>query len=393
MSSDLHIKKEACLLIELCRMEFEEEQLNTIRIMVHEITDWVYFGKLANAHGVAALVWHNIEKHNISDTIPDAITSFLRGALMRSLSRNAFHTESIGEVLRILNGENIKTIILKGMALENSVYGNSGLRQMSDVDILIQRNECLKVRKILMQNGFESLPIKSVFHKFILTNIGKHLPSLIKKGASVEIHHELFGGKSRGLTQKFYESSYEIGIKGEKAWIAEPRILFLYLVKHLSHHEMNNESQLRLYTDLVVLIEKYGEEILNPELLKLSLESELQVILANHLVPLNRFWGINFTDPVNEFIKKYYDPESLNKFLFFLENPKDNPPLNKSLFYRQVVADIPGLHRKILFVLGDIFPSVKFMKNRYKCKSIWRIVLFYPHRVGKLLWLIRPKSR
>ncbi len=389
MSSDLNIRKEEELLIELCRMEFNTEQLGKIRIIVHEVSDWHYIGKLANAHGVAALVWHNIEKHNISDTIPDAVISFLRGALMRSLSRNAFNTKSIGEVLRLLNAENIKTVILKGMALENSVYGNSGLRQMSDVDILVARNECLKARKTLMNNGFESLPVKSVFHKLILADTGKHLPSLLKNGASVEIHHELFGGKSSGMTQLFYESSIMTEIGGERAWIAEPQIFFLYLVKHLSLHEMNNESQLRLYTDLVVLIEKHGDEILNSKLLNISLRAEMPEILANHLVPLNKFWGITFTEPINAFITKYHNPESLNKFLFFLKSPKDNPPLNKSLFYRQVVADIPGLHRKILFVLGDIFPSVRFMKNRYKCKSIWRIVLFYPHRVGKLWWLIR----
>ena len=173
---------------------------------------------------------------------------------MLSLSRNAFNTEAMGEVLRLLNGENIKTVLLKGLALELSVYGNSGLRQMTDVDILISREQCMKARNILMSNGYVSLPVKSVFHKLIIADTGKHLPSLIKNGTSVEIHHELFGGRKNVLTRMLYENSYEIEIKGEKAYIPQPQIFFLYLVRHLYLHEMNNESQLRLYTDLVVLI-------------------------------------------------------------------------------------------------------------------------------------------
>ena len=82
---------------------------------------------------------------------------------MKSLSRNTFNTESLGEVLRLLNDEKIKTVLLKGMALEITVYGNAGLRQMSDVDILISRDECIRARNILIRMDYVSLPVKSVF--------------------------------------------------------------------------------------------------------------------------------------------------------------------------------------------------------------------------------------
>lgn len=388
MSRELNIRDEERLLIDLCRLEFSERHVKEISLLVAVIKDWEYFRMLANAHGVAALVWSNLEKHKLSAGIPDNVSAILRGSLLKSLSRNTFNTESLADALRLLNAEKIKTVLLKGMALENSVYGNAGLRQMSDVDILIMKEECIRARDILMQNGYESLPVKSIFHKAILAYTGKHLPSLLKNGTSIEIHHELFGGNNNALTRLFYETSFEVTIKEEKAWIAQPQILFLYLVKHLYLHEMNNESQLRLYTDLVVLLEKHYEEIINPDLLNLATESGMQEILANHLEPLRLFWEISFPGWMNEFITKNLKPDSLNKFLFFLKSPKDNPSLDKPGFYRHVITDIPGFHRKLLFVLGDIFPSVSFMKNRYKCTSTMRVLMYYPHRIGKLWWLI-----
>ncbi len=389
MNSDLNIRNEERLLIELCRLEFSDVQLEKIRMLAAGIKDWEYFRILANAHGVTALMWNNLEKYKLTGTIPDNVSAILRGSLLKSLSRNTFNTESLADALRLLNNEKIKTVLLKGMALENSVYGNAGLRQMSDVDILISGEDCIRARNILMQNGYESLPVKSVFHKLILAHTGKHLPSLLKNGTSIEIHHELFGGRNNVLTRLFYETAAEITIKEEKAWIAQPQIFFLYLVKHLYLHEMNNESQLRLYTDLVVLLEKYRDEIITPALLKLATESGMQETLANHLEPLRIFWDLSFPVWLNEFIAKNLNPSCIDKFHFFLKSPKDNPPLDKSRFYRQVIADIPGMHRRVLFVLGDIFPSVRFMKNRYNSTSTWRVLLYYPHRIGKIWWMIK----
>jgi hypothetical protein len=392
MNSEVNIRDEESLLLELCRLEFSDEHIKKIRSLTAVVADWDYFRNIANAHGVAALVYHNLEKQNILLGIPQEVVAFLRGALMRSLSRNTFNTEAMGEVLRLLNKESIKTVLLKGLALENSVYGNAGLRQMSDVDILIDRKECLKARKILISNGFSSLPVKSLFHELIIADYGKHLPSLIKNGTSVEIHHELFGGEKNVLTKMLYDKSSEVKIKGEKAFIPEPQIFFLYLVKHLYLHEMNNESQLRLYTDLVVLIEKYSEEIINYDLLSNASQAGLIEILACRLGPLRDLWGISFPGWIADLIDKWYNRDSINKFIFFLKSPKDNPPLDKANFYRHVISDIPGLHRKFLFIIGDIFPTISFMKNRYKCNSTWRVLLYYPHRVGKILWLFRPPT-
>jgi len=389
MKSEVRISDEEHLLLELCRLEFSDEQINRIKSLLAVITDWPYFSNLANEHGVAALVWYNLEKYQLHSEIPEAAAYFLKCTLMRSLGRNTFNTESMGEVLRLLNAENIKIVILKGLALENSVYGNQGLRQMSDVDILINRDECIKARKILISNGYVSLPVKSFFHKLILAYYGKHLPSLIKNGTSVEIHHELFGGRKNLMTKMLYDSSYMVEIKGEKAWFPQPQIFFLYLVKHLWLHEMNNESQLRLYTDLIVLIEKHNYEILNYNLLKCASDAGMSEILAWHLEPLRDICGVSFPQWLNDFIDKWHNEDFVDRFFFFLRSPKNNPPGDKSGFYRHILDDIPGFHRKFLFILGDLFPTVSFMKNRYKCKSTWKVLLYYPHRLGKVLWLLK----
>ncbi len=389
MNNEHKIRDEEILLIGLCRLEFNVELRVMLKALAEGETDWKYFASLANDHGVAALVYHNLDKLGLLNEIPEEMLIFLRGSLMKSLSRNTYNTETMVEVLRLLDRAEIKTVLLKGFALELTVYGNAGLRQMTDVDVLISREQCIKARNILLSNGFVSLPSKSIFHNLIIADLGKHLPSLIKNGASVEIHNELFGTRKNNLTTLFYNSSYEIDLKGEKAYIPQTQIFFLYLVRHLYLHEMNNESQLRLYTDLVVLIQKHYDEIINYDLLTLASETGMSDILAWRLEPLRDLWGISFPVWIDDFINRSYNPDSIIKFVSFLKSPKDNPPPDKSVFYRQLVNNVPGIHRKFLFLLGDIFPSISFMKNRYKCSKAWRAIFFYPHRLGKILWLFR----
>ena len=206
------INNEETLLLALCRLEFNDQQSEKIIALIHGLKDWNYFLSLANAHGIVALICNNLEKLKLLNAIPGEVSVTLRNSLMKTLSRNEFNMMITGEALHLLNRESIPVVLLKGMALELTVYGNQGIRQMSDVDILIERKQCIKARKILMNNGFKSLPVKSVLHKLILKYVGKHLPSVEKKGVLVEIHHELFGGEHNELTQLFLE----------QCWASEP---------------------------------------------------------------------------------------------------------------------------------------------------------------------------
>jgi hypothetical protein len=395
MNSESDIKNEEKLLLALCRLTFTVAQKEKISELTQSVTDWEYFVQIANSHGLAALSGYNLDSLNLTGRIPDEITSILKNSRLKILSRNTFLAETMTEVLELLNKADIKTVLLKGIALEMSDYGNLGLRQMTDVDILIEQKRCIEARNILLHNGFESLPVKSFLHKPILVYTGKHLPSLLKNGASIEIHHSLFGDKKNYLTRLLTHESIRTSLNKHPVYVPSPQLHFLFLVKHLYRHEMNNESQLRLYTDLFILLDKYGDQIINYDLLELVSKAGMSDILAWKLKLLRDFWDMSFPGWINDFIDKRHHPDIINRFLFFLKNPKNNPPFDKAIVYQQIIKDISGLHRKLLFITGDIFPSVTFMKKRYNCSTL-KAITHYPARLGKLWWLMlrrRPAKR
>jgi hypothetical protein len=258
---------------------------------------------------------------------------------------------------------------------------------MNDIDILIRKEDCLPVREKLLARGYESFRLKSWLHRPILLYAGKHMPALLKNGSSVDIHHELFGGTRNDLTLQMIEKSTPVVIGKHTAWMPEPQLLFLYLVKHLVQHELNGESQLRLYTDLVVLLENYYDRIINPDLFRLASVAGIEKRLASKLLILKEYWRIEVPGGVIDTINHHEYLAAIREFLLFLKSPKNNRIRSRGESYRNNLREIPGFHRRLLYILGDLFPTISFMKERYNCKFSIATLIYYPHRFGKLFRL------
>ena len=149
---------------------------------------------LVNEHGVAAFVQKNIADAGLKEVLPPTLYQGLRNQTFKSIARNSFIMTAMRDAAKVLSAAGMVPVLLKGTALELSVYGESGLRPMSDADILLPREQCLKAWRVLQSAGFRPLPFKSPLYRLIPLYIGKHLPSLIKGGFSLEIHHALWWG-------------------------------------------------------------------------------------------------------------------------------------------------------------------------------------------------------
>ena len=223
------------------------------------------------------------------------------------------------------------------MALEHTLYGSKGLRQMTDCDILVKREESLNAWNLLQKNGFSHKPVKSPIHKKILTETGKHLPSLSKDGFIIEIHHNLFESENingEAHTDPF-DDTVEITAGDTTAFTLSKTLQLKYLISHFKRHLTEGSCQLRLYADIILL--DNGSEINIPD--------------------------------------------------SFINNPnQENEPAFRKAAYKAAIKSVPAKYR-LQYLIGDIFPSVRWMKERYGCGGI-QAVLRYPQRLGKLWWLV-----
>lgn len=378
------------LLVSLCRLNFNDDQITGIREVIGKVTSWKTFTWLANEHGVSALVYYNLEKLGLLEQIPDQFIKILHNSLLVSLTRNTYLLEKLSEAAAILEKNEISVELLKGMALELTLYGNNGLRQMNDVDVLIDSDQCLKAWHILKKNGFESLPLKSSLYKLIPRYEGKHLPELHRDDLSLEIHHNLFPGHIE-ITRRILSESSSLMINRQELLLPPPNLHFLYLVRHLQYHESQGESQLRLYTDLFLLIEHYRDDILETTLVELSgLTGDIDYLAGRFLI-LNHFWGVEMPGFIEVLINSLDKSAIIDDFSRFLAQPKGHNPVTKADTFSTTLGDVPGIHRKLIHIAGELFPTLTFMMFRYKTRNRIFALLFYPVRWFRLLYLLYTK--
>jgi hypothetical protein len=324
------------LLLLLCQYPCDKSNRDVLSGLIKDVVDWHKAVELINAHGIIALAAYNIKESGLEKEIPEDSWAMIENGYRQSIVRNTWLTERWKEVNTILNNAGIKHVLLKGMALEHTLYGSRGLRQMNDTDILVKRDDALKAWYLLQKEGFTHELLKSKLYLKILCDKGKHLPTLYKNGFAVEIHHKLFDNKRYISDNKDpVDSAVEVHVVGTKAWILSNEFQQMHLVDHFERHALEGSVQIRQYADIllhdrtstVVMPDRY---ILNPD-------------QVNDIRYRKAAYKINF---------RSIDP----KF-------------------------------RIRYIVGDIFPSVEWMKERYKCTGL-KIFLYYPVRIGKLLWLI-----
>jgi hypothetical protein len=201
----------------------------------------------------------------------------------------------------------------------------------------------------------------------------------------VEIHFSLFEGRKNRLNEEFLTKAVNQGEKEGGYFVPEPCTGFLYLIKHLVSHEKEGASQLRLYADLVNLIRHHKKEILTLRLYEDAVNAGLELQLYSKLKILGSFWGIKLPSWVESLPRKQGEKELAEKFAEFLRQPQKTKVSHNEADMLKPVMEIPGIKDKLLFVAGYIFPSVTFMKFRYKTDSGIKALLYYPVRLLRLI--------
>ncbi len=378
-------EKVITLLLLLSRTTFTDDERALAESTCRSLTDWALLADLAIRHGVAALVWQNIIDLGLSEAAPENERVILEGIRFKTIARVSFITATAAEVVTTLENEGIRALLLKGLALEHSVYGSRGLRQMSDADLLVAPEDVLRARDILIKAGFVSGPMKSSLYRHIILDLGNHLPELHRSGISVDLHHRLFGPEGTAIVRRALDKPEVVSAGGRTLFILPPGTALLGLVNHIFKHEVKGEFQLRLYTDIYLLLKKHGEKILDEELMSeaavAGIAGEMRVVMTI----LNKFYGIVIPSVFNAL--EGHEQERVAAFRANLLYPGRAKPLSPKDLFLENMRSLKGIRRKMIFIAGDLFPSVEFMKNRYGCHSTMAALLFYPHRLGKLIWI------
>ncbi len=226
--------------------------------LAKKITDWDELIKQAESSGLSNILYSHLNRCKIS--IPDTQSISFKALTARHRRLNRERTDALAEILDAFSEHNIDTVLLKGMALIQTLYTENAQRPMGDIDILVKSSQALLAQQTLRDIGYNAGDRKTgyLFDHHHLPIASKSINGL---SVQVEIHHDALSGDS--TSSMTYDTvcneKITVSINGRSS----STMGHIHMLKHLCHHTFEPCDTIKLgaIADIYGYAEKYFNEI------------------------------------------------------------------------------------------------------------------------------------
>lgn len=348
-------------------------------------TDWQGFGQRAKRHGVSGLIywqWRTAAPANV----PMQIISELRQTYLATLARNTILLQELDRILQMLLPLNLSIILLKGAVFARTLYEDIALRPMSDLDILIPKAELEKAVTALLQHGYYEpvLHQREMLKKVVAHDI--HLRQISRPNVDVEVHWLL--GTGEGYRQKvdmnwFWSEALPLDGFPHNVYSLSPTATLLYLCAHLAYQHGIGMAGLLWFVDIARWIEKYNTNLDWEKLAKQAETFQWSAAVYYTLLTVQERFGSHIPVDFIQRIHAQIKPSEERQI-----QTTRNPIKGNAEFAFVTFCQLTW-HARIKDIISRLFPSLAFMRVRFRFRNNWLAVLYYPIRwieLGRKFW-------
>lgn len=222
-----------------------------IRALLARPLEWAKLGWLAEQERATPVLWRRL---SAIAPLPEEAQGLHRLAMVAEFRMSHLEARLLS-ALDTLAAANTEVVLLKGAALALTVYGSFVARPMSDVDLLVTRDDAVRARDALLAAGWVTgAGQESAFYEG-----HHHLPPLIDElgtGTSLELHTSLFfEGHPFALTGDDIRNRAErVTVHGRSVLVPSVHDQLLHLCLHLAWSHMMATGAWRAFRDLDALL-------------------------------------------------------------------------------------------------------------------------------------------
>lgn len=144
---------EHMLIIDCMRTRITPERQREIALLLDQPLDWQYIMQLLNHNRVASLFAYNIRNFPQIAGIP--ISKYLENQLAQTTMHNLRLKSELQRIIQHFNELGIHAITFKGPTLAEAIYGNLALRNIIDLDLLVDQQQFEQASAALATLGYE----------------------------------------------------------------------------------------------------------------------------------------------------------------------------------------------------------------------------------------------
>jgi Uncharacterised nucleotidyltransferase len=144
--------REVGLLLACGRVGVTDRAPDSVDARVLGAIDWEIFARMAAGHGMSAIAARDLAPH--TKLIPAPIIAALRARQVAISARNLYLANELVTIADLLAGKGVPAIVFKGPTLAALAYPEPGLREFSDLDILVRPAAIARARQVLIAHGY-----------------------------------------------------------------------------------------------------------------------------------------------------------------------------------------------------------------------------------------------
>lgn len=241
---------------------FDEQLTRQLR----DFTAWEALPSQAELHGMGPLLWHHLRGADI----PESTRRSLRGLYLRDRALNQVHTKTLLGLLDLLGQAGIRPLVLKGLALAWQAYPDPALRPVSDIDLLLEKDDLLSALNLLERAGYRvnappaqrnRLPKELTIDSPLRDGISTH----------IELHH--YDPAHRAVNDNSPDDEFRdiseppqwLSIEGSDVYTTSPLDTLHYLMRHFTRHLFDARADrpvaLKWMADITSLVEKQAHTL------------------------------------------------------------------------------------------------------------------------------------
>ena len=191
--------------------------------------EWDAFSRMAYRHRVTRRAVLALQAADVA--VPDALVRQAGSGALGAMAQIA----QAHRVQSLLEQHSIPSLVLKGAVLSHSLYGDASLRESTDVDMLVERDDFARaVRLLVAQMGYTTavnVPLDSDRLSLWLDG-NKDVLLVSPEGAQLELHHRLTAARELLPDVGMKQATRRVTI-GPKVFAQfDPASLFTYLSVH-----------------------------------------------------------------------------------------------------------------------------------------------------------------
>jgi hypothetical protein len=256
----MELRRENKLLLDCLNANGDREGQSGLEKLKAE--DWNLIAQCSVRHSVSPLLYFRLKQSGLN--VPATTLEKLHGLYLSSVASNLHLYHELSKRLQVLRDASIPVVVLKGAHLAEIVYGHIGLRPMSDVDLLLKKEDLARGQKRLMDAG-----------------------------------HSPFSNQIRLDLQWNIESV----IAGVEVLVLCPEDLILHICLHLSFQHLFQLAGVRSLCDIRESIEHYNNKIKWTQVCSYASEWGVRNSVYLTLLLARDIMGANVPDDVMENLK------------------------------------------------------------------------------------------